>query len=280
MKSKLKLLTLGLLLAVSAAAEAASTCNLFLVGGTCTFATDTTAGGTLFQNPANLSNIGSGVITPFLSLQNNGSEGGVSTDDPTVNTLPLDDKRDNTNTFTTTFQLNQLGTITLAGIDYFAFFLDINEPNGGNQSLLSLDTLRIWGRSGTSGETAPFMLNNTNVTSLADLDLLPNLQLVYALGPGNELIMDYNLFAGSGLGYDLRVLVPTSAFVGLAADSRILFSSSFGGAGVPAGVDAADGFEEWAYLPGTFAFAAPEPGSLGLLAAALLPLIVLRRRRK
>ena len=164
MKSKLKLLTLGLLLAVSAAVEAASTCNLFLVGGTCTFATDTTAGGTLFQNPANLSNIGSGVITPFLSLQNNGSEGGVSTDDPTVNTLPLDDKRDNTNTFTTTFQLNQLGTITLSGIDYFAFFLDINEPNGGGQNLLSLDTLRIWGRSGTSGETAPFMLNNTNVT--------------------------------------------------------------------------------------------------------------------
>ena len=91
--------------------------------------------------------------------------------------------------------------------------------------------------------------------------------------------MDYNLFAGSGLGYDLRVLIPTSAFIGLAADSRILFSSAFGGDTAVAGANAADGFEEWAYLPGTFAFAAPEPGSLGLLAAALLPLVILRRRR-
>ena len=277
----MKRLLLAAALAILAApAFAGSTCNLFLVGGTCTFATDTTAGGALFQNPSNLSNIGSGVITPFLSLQQNGTEGGVSTDDPTVNTLPLDDKRDNTNTFTTTFQLNQLGTITLAGIDYFAFFLDINEPNGGTNSLLSLDTLRIWGCSGTSGETAPFMLNNTNVTSLADLDLLPNLQLVYALGPQNTLMLDYNLFAGSGLGYDLRVLIPTSAFIGLAADSRILFSSAFGDAGgTTPGADAADGFEEWAYLPGTFAFAAPEPGSIALVGAGFLLLAFIRRKR-
>jgi hypothetical protein len=55
---------------------AASTCNLFLVGGSCSFATDTTGGVAQFNNPANLSNIGSGVITPFLTQQRNGSEAG------------------------------------------------------------------------------------------------------------------------------------------------------------------------------------------------------------
>jgi hypothetical protein len=276
----MKRLLLAALAALALPAYAGVTCNLFLVGQSCSFATDTTGGVAQFNNPANLSNIGSGVITPVLTEQHNGTEGGVSTDDLNVNTLPLDDKRDNTNTFTTTFQLNQLGFVTVGGVDYFAFFLDINEPNGGNNSLLSLDTLRIWGRSGTSGETAPFMLNNTNVTSIADLDLIPNIQLVYALGPGNVLMMDYNLFAGSGLGYDLSFLVPTSAFIGLAADSRILFSSAFGlSGGTTPGADAADGFEEWAFLPGAGPriVTVPEPGTLALLA---LPLLALVRRRR
>ena len=124
----------------------ASLCSLLAKDAICTFATDTSSGTALFTNPTNLSNIGSGTINPFLGTQVGGSGGvefGVATDIPNVNILPLDDKRDNNNTFTNTFQLNQLGFVTIGNTDYFSFFLGINEPNGNGQNILSIDTLRI-----------------------------------------------------------------------------------------------------------------------------------------
>jgi len=235
---------------------------------TCTFATDTSGGTVLYTNPTQLTNIGSGEINPFLGTQvggNGGVEVGVNTDDPNVNTLPLNDKRDNNNTFTDTMSLNQLGTVTLGGVDYFSFFLDINEPNGNGQNLLSIDRLAIFGQTGATPGAA-VNLNNTNITTLDDVDVFPNLAIVYRLGVGNDLLLNYNLFAGSGLGYDMTLLVPTSLFAGLAPDSRIVFAVQYG---TQAGAIAEDGFEEWAFLPGTFAFQTPEPGMLALLALAL-----------
>jgi hypothetical protein len=270
-------------LAVLAAPAVASLCTLATTDQTCTFATDTSGGTALFTNPSNLSNIGSGVINPFLGTQvggNGGVEFGVSTDIPNVNILPLDDKRDNANTFTQTFRLNQLGFVTVGGVDYFDFFLDINEPNGQDTRFLSIDTLRIWGRTGVNPD-ASFLLDNTNVTSLADLDLIANLQLVYALGPANTLILDYNLFAGSGLGYDMEFLIPTSQFAGLAPNSRILFSVGYGGAdAVVPGSLAQDGFEEWAFRPGTGPrIVVPEPSVLSLFGLGLAVVGLGRIRR-
>src|SRR5262252_8125763 len=186
---------LALALAGVTGSASATVCSLLVKDSTCTFSTDTSAGTVLYTNPSQLTNIGSGVINPFLGTQvggNGGIELGVNTDDPTVNSLPLNDKRDNANTFTTTLQLNQLGFVTINGVDYFDFFLDINEPNSTPNNLLSIDRLAIFGQTGATPGAA-INLNNTNITSLADVDVFPNLQNVYRLGVTNDLVLDYNL---------------------------------------------------------------------------------------
>ena len=153
--------------------------------------------------------------------------------------------------------MNQLGFVTLAGIDYFAFSWT-STAEWCTNSLLSLDTLRIWGAAGHRGSRAVHVEQHQH-HPLADLDLLPNLQLVYALGPGNVLMMDYNLFAGSGLGYDLSVLIPTRPS---SAWRRTAASCSRPRSVVrrdDTGADAADGFEEWAICRVRSALVVPEP---------------------
>lgn len=251
-----------MLAAVSAYADV---CTLLAKDGSCTFATDTSGGTTIFSNPTNLSNIGSGTINPFLGTQQNGTESGVTTDIPNVNLLPLTDKRDNANTFTNTFTRNDLGVVTLGGTSYYQFFLDTNEPSSDGDKLISIDTIRIW----DAQSAALQLLTNQNVTSLADVDGLFS-SLVYAMGPTNQIVMDGTLFSGSGLGYDLSMLIPVAEFAGVALDSRLIFGTSFGAAGGSA--TTADGFEEWAYLAATPTNNVPEPGSLALAGIGLLAL--------
>src|SRR5580765_2464565 len=241
---KLKAALAVALLFASGAASAAL-CTLAVRDSTCTFTTDTSGGAALFTNPSNLTNIGSGVITPFLGSQAIGTEFGVNTDQTRTNLLPLDDKRDNANTFTRTLELDQLGTVTIGGTAYYTFLLDINEPNNADR-FLSIDSLAIFGQTGAT-PGADIDLNRNNITSLADVDVFPNLSVVYRLGVTNTLILDYSLFAGSGLGYDMSLLVPATLFSGLTPNSRIVLAVGYGGAGgtIP-GAGAADGFEEWA----------------------------------
>jgi hypothetical protein len=269
---KKSLLFLALAAGLAGPASAA-TCTFLAKDTVCTFATDTTGGQAIYTNPTNLSNIGSGVVQPFLGLQANGTQGGVSTDSPIVNTLPLNDKRDNANTFTNTFSQAELEVFTIGGQSFYQFLLDTNEPSSPDGRLISIDTLRIWDAQSAVAQ----FLTNANVPSLASLDgLFPN--LIYAMGIGNQVVMDGTLFSGSGLGYDLSVFVPVSAFAGVPLANRLIFGTGMGGS-LDFAAASNGGFEEWAYV-GRQVTAVPEPETYALFAAGLGALAFLQRRRK
>jgi len=265
---------LGLSLLLAAAGAQAALCVFVDKDTVCTFATDTTGGQAVYANPTNLSNIGSGSIKPFLGLQENGTESGVSTDTPIVNLLPLNDKRDNANTFTRTFTRNDLAVIDLGGTSFYQFLLDTNEPSSAQQKMISIDTLRIW----DAQSAAQQLLTRDNVTTLGTLDSLFS-SLIYSMGPLNNVLMDGTLFSGSGLGYDLSVFIPVSAFANVAMDSRLIFGTGLGGLeGAGADATSAGGFEEWAYVAAVTAV--PEPSEWALMLAGLAVVGGVAKRRQ
>ena len=246
--------------------------------------------GAVFSNPANLTNVGSGVIDPFVRIQANGPggpESGFNTDAP----VSLDTKPGPT--FTHSITLGEIGTITgdgtsstVPGKVYRQFFVDINEPNN-NQRFLSLDALKF--RVGNSASPANFTQSAAG-DLVFDLDQGPN---------GNvTVLMDANFFAGSGLGYDLKFLIPDAAFFGRSSTDFVTLFATFGATvGFAANFEANGGFEEIAAFKctptGTCAppppctvncspppLEIPEPGTLALLGLALLGAASARRRKQ
>ena len=80
---------------------------------------------------------GTGVIQPFLRLENSPVEQGYNTSGGT----PFDDKA-GLWTHDLTFGDLQNTQVTLGGASYFKLLLDVNEP-GGSKSLISLDQLQF-----------------------------------------------------------------------------------------------------------------------------------------
>jgi hypothetical protein len=81
---------------------------------------------------------GTGVIQPFLRLENSPVEQGYNTSGGT----PFDDKAGPW-THDLTFGDLQNPQVTLGGGSYFKLLLDVNEP-GGSKSLISLDQLQFY----------------------------------------------------------------------------------------------------------------------------------------
>ena len=212
-----------------------------------------TAGASGFLNSAKFVEVvattsaGTGVFNSFVRLQasnndfdgNSNTEQGVNYDRAGGLVKQYDELNDpNSNR---KLALSEVPVVTVDGVEYREFFLDINQLN--NRPYLSLDSIRISvGNAGNLRQAVPATYDPTfagNAKQVFDLD-----------GNGNNTLrmLSDSLDNGSGKG-DVRVLVPNSNFAGVNyATPHVYLFSKFGYT-APDNLGnyyTNDGFEEWA----------------------------------
>ena len=193
---------------------------------------DLTSGGEGGSNGAlyvwtDYSATGSGVINAFLRVQNGGTEQGYN--HSLGHNVPWDTKP---GIHTHDIQMDDLVVKNITGVDYYEFLLDINESNGHDNELLSLDNIQIYTRNGAIDSADE------------SFDHLGDLRYNNDTGANGDtsVLLNYDLNPGSGSG-DMFFYVPVSLFAGSLPDDYVYFYSLFGG------MNPSDaGFEEWAML--------------------------------
>ena len=121
---------MALTVATPRPAAATTVCSLTTAGSSCTF------GQGLFfaddQHPA-----GTGYIDSFLRIQQNGTEQGYNT---SARPVQFDQKTDLT--YTHDLAISDVGTEKIGGVDYLAFFLDVNESASLEKELPDVGSAR------------------------------------------------------------------------------------------------------------------------------------------
>jgi len=219
---------------------------------------------------------GTGVINPFLTIQQNGFERGFNTSIG----LPLDTKRSGGG-FTRAIQLGDIASVTIGGTEYLQFLLDVNQVANGN---LSLNQVQIF--------TSPADLGNSSFTLT---EASPNNAAILSFGATNNEVFRLNNFQnngtdlatnteiwidsghGSGSG-DMFLYVDASLF-GSDPNAYVTLFSQFGR---PSGTfDSNDGFEEWATRQSnTPVQSVPVPPAIFMLLSGAPLLLLGFRRRK
>jgi hypothetical protein len=178
---------------------------------------------------------GTGYIDSFLRIQSSGTEQGYNS-----NYRPFQYDEKNPINYTHAIRLADVPTITLNGVKYREFFLDVNESNkAGPKRLISLDQLVI--SSGTTDMLHDFHADpgdkmyhaGGTSTMLFDLDA----------GMDNWIKLNADLQQGSGH-FDMIAVIPDAYFAAATGPWLYLYSQF----GTHYATDA--GFEEWTFGPG------------------------------
>lgn len=192
---------------------------------------------------------GSGSIQSFVRISTNqGVVEGFNTDG-----RPLFYDENSSPTFTRSLLLSIIPVVTINGIAYREFGLDINQTN--DNPLLSLDALQIY-QANVGDIKGP-------VTNLGTS--------IYDLGDNNWIKLDASLNSGSGSG-DMWAYIPDSLFNN---NLQYVYLYSKLGENFPNN----DGYEEWFVRTTTNPPVVPAPGAILLTGIGTTLVGWLRRRR-
>lgn len=227
---------------------------------------------------------GTGVLNPFLRVTSHGNATDEQGYNTSASTLPFDD-------IAGVWTHDVLFSSMQAIGGFYNFVLDLGEPVGGTQELLSLDGVKLYavsagGQNSNSADGTTGDANGIVGTLLWDMDALAD----------NYVLLNANRDGNPGNGTaDMLMKVPTSVFAGVNTTTTPYFIlwSRFGlQEGARAGSAAQGTFEEWALDnrggstsnggPGASSNGngVPEPGVLALLGAGLLGQAMLMRQRR
>ncbi|MEY2527373.1 MAG: hypothetical protein QOE73_2144 [Verrucomicrobiota bacterium] len=213
-------------------------------------------GGAYFSTTA-VQPTGTGVFDPFLTVQNSPWEQGYNSANGNFDTKRVPQ-------WNHEIQFSDLQVTTISGIGYFGFQVDVNEPNGGGKTTISLDGLQIF-TSATLQNSTSTGANGIFNGSLGNL--------VFDLGSNILKYTDQQNGSGSG---DINIFIPVSLFAGVQPSDYIYMYQRWGNTQLSEG-----GFEETRIIQGVAPI--PEMGTffplIGLM-VAVFSTHALRRRRQ
>ena len=215
-----------------------------------------TANGALFE-VGSIHPAGTGVFQPFLTLQNNGFEQGYNSSDGNFDT-----KREPQ--WNHEIRFSDLQQTTINGTAYFGFAIDVNEPNGGGKSDITLTDLRLY--------TSSTLQNSTSTDRNGEFNgSLGTLR--YDLGANEVYYVDRHRGSGES---DINVYIPVSFFAGAQANDYVYMYQRWGNADAMT----EGGFEETRLIAGITPI--PELSSffpiIGLMVAVFATNLLRRRK--
>jgi hypothetical protein len=257
-------------------------------------------GGVILSNPFNTDTMGTGFIDPFVRWQwqeerpkDPNLSSGYNTGDPNLTGATgfeeFNTKESAGHNWTHSISPTDMDTVTLdlgnGTQDYYTFLLDVNQNNSRAGKHLAIDQIKLfltddvnitdYGIEGGDDITGEFAGSASDVTKVWDMDVPEDFTIV----------LNYDLFKGSGNGFDMVMWVPVEMLQDEDLDKVVLYT----GSGSRNDEDN-DGFQEWAFISNigqpprdrTPGDVIPEPTTVLLLGIGLAGMAgaEIRRRRK